>query len=185
MSINCSFNVYRSIWCIHFNDLVRMRVIANLSLLFKSKPLLERYKLASQFGFKLVELPFAYTESAESLKQAADQHCLQHILINTKNDDTLGALTCRPGHEEEFKRNIQITMNYATTLGVSMYIYCTLIIFCGLVCMWWPEMEVKMMNRPTFRISNMHVDFLQKWIAFKWLIFVCLEEHSMCDWTVE
>lgn len=96
-------------------------MIANLSLMFKSKPLLERYSFAQKYGFKLVELPFVYTESANALKEEANKNGLQHILINTKNDDTLGALTCRSGHEDEFKKNIDITMEYATTLGCSMY----------------------------------------------------------------
>lgn len=97
-----------------------MRVIANLSLMFKSKPLLERYKFAKEYGFKLVELPFAYTESAKALREAADQNGLQHILINTKNDEKLGALTCRKGHEVQFKENIQTSLEYASILGCKM-----------------------------------------------------------------
>lgn len=97
-----------------------MRVAANLSLMFKSVPLLERYNLAKKYGFKLVELPFAYTESAIALKKAADENGLQHILINTKNDEKLGALTCREGHEVKFKENIQTTLEYAEILGCSM-----------------------------------------------------------------
>jgi hydroxypyruvate isomerase len=97
-----------------------MRVVANLSLMFKSVPLLERYKLAKKCGFKLVELPFAYTESANALKKAADENGLQHILINTKNDENLGGLTCRKGYEDKFKENIQTTLEYADILGCSM-----------------------------------------------------------------
>jgi len=97
-----------------------MRVVANLSLLFKSSPLLERYKIASKFGFKLIELPFGYSESANALKEAADQNGLKHVLINAKNDDKLGALTCRKGYEETFREHIDITLSYATTLGCSM-----------------------------------------------------------------
>ena len=33
-----------------------MRVVANLSIMFKSVPLVERYALAKNFGFRLVEV---------------------------------------------------------------------------------------------------------------------------------
>lgn len=99
-----------------------MRVVANLSLMFKNSPLLERYALASRFGFKLVELPFGYSESKEALKKAADANGLQHILINAKNDDKLGGLACRKEHLEKFRENIDLTLSYAKCLNVRMYV---------------------------------------------------------------
>lgn len=95
-------------------------MVANLSLMFQSYPLLERYALAKKFGFKLVELPFPYTESAEALKKAGDQSGLQHILINSKNDDKLGGLACRKNYVDTFQEHMETTLSYATTLRCQM-----------------------------------------------------------------
>lgn len=99
---------------------MKMRVVANISLMFKSKPLLERYSLAKKLGFKLIELPFGFSESAEALKKAADENGLQHILINAKNHETLGGLACRKEHLNEFRENMDTTLSYAKTLGCQM-----------------------------------------------------------------
>lgn len=105
--------------------------------MFKSSPLLERYALAKRFGFRLVELPFGYTESAEALKKAADDNGLQHILINAKNDDKLGGLACRKEHLDKFRENIDLTLSYAKCLNVKMYVFCNnlLLIQFYAVCM--------------------------------------------------
>ncbi|CAD5223742.1 unnamed protein product [Bursaphelenchus okinawaensis] len=99
-----------------------MRVAANISTMFKDIPLLERYSKAAQMGFKLVELPFGFTEKPEDLKAAADKHNLNHILINAKNDDDKGklGLAAVKGAEELFKVNMTETIRYADILGVKV-----------------------------------------------------------------
>lgn len=59
-----------------------MRVVANLGFLFQEVPLLKRYALAAAAGFRMVECPDPYTESAEDLRKEADKHSLSHTLIN-------------------------------------------------------------------------------------------------------
>ncbi|CAD5232317.1 unnamed protein product [Bursaphelenchus xylophilus] len=90
--------------------------------MFKDIPLLERYGKAAKMGFKLVELPFGYTEKPEDLKAAADQNNLHHVLINAKNDDNKGklGLAAVKGEEDLFKQCIGETIRYAEVLGVKV-----------------------------------------------------------------
>lgn len=85
----------------------KMRVAANLTMMYTDVPLLSRfvdskwiliYKLpyfsfrfekklcryvrAAADGFKLVEVALPYSEKAEDLKKAADYNGLKHVLIN-------------------------------------------------------------------------------------------------------
>ncbi|KAI6213240.1 putative hydroxypyruvate isomerase [Aphelenchoides besseyi] len=96
---------------------VKMRVAANLSTMFKGVPLLERYGLAKKFGFKLVELPFGYSESAQALKKAADDCDLQHVLINAKIDSKIGGLACRNELRDKFNEYLDISLEYAQVLN--------------------------------------------------------------------
>ncbi|KAI6217325.1 putative hydroxypyruvate isomerase [Aphelenchoides fujianensis] len=88
--------------------------------MFKSRPLLERYRLAREFGFKLVEVPFCFSESADALREAADSNGLQHVLINAKLDEQIGGLACRGDRREQFRDYLELSVDYAKKLGCSI-----------------------------------------------------------------
>jgi hydroxypyruvate isomerase len=59
-----------------------LNIAANISLLFREMPLLERFEAARAAGFKGVEIQFPYAEPAESLAGAARRAGTPVILIN-------------------------------------------------------------------------------------------------------
>ena len=62
---------------------------ANLSLLFKEYPLIERFAVAKQAGFDAVEIQFPYELSIAEIKQQLDQHDLNLVLINVPAGDLM------------------------------------------------------------------------------------------------
>lgn len=55
---------------------------ANLAFLFQEKPLLERYKLAKEAGFKAVETGFPFGSTKSEVTEARNASGLQQVLIN-------------------------------------------------------------------------------------------------------
>jgi len=99
-----------------------MRVAANLSMMYGDLELIERYARAAREGFRLVEVSLPYSVDATELKRAADEHNLQHVLINAPAGDWnhgFRGLACLPGHEQQFKESIQEALRYARTLKCS------------------------------------------------------------------
>ncbi|XP_018569183.1 putative hydroxypyruvate isomerase isoform X2 [Anoplophora glabripennis] len=93
---------------------------ANLAFLFPEKPLLERYKLAKDAGFKAVETGFPLGLSKDQVVIAKNAAGVQQILINIYTGDvTKGELgfAAIPGKENEFKKSIETTIDYAKALG--------------------------------------------------------------------
>ena len=62
---------------------------ANLSLLFKEYPLIERFAVAKQAGFDAVEIQFPYELSIADIKQQLDDHDLDLVLINVPAGDLM------------------------------------------------------------------------------------------------
>lgn len=58
------------------------RFCANLAFLFPEKPLLERYKLAKEAGFKAVETGFPFGFTKNQVTEAKNSSGLQQVLIN-------------------------------------------------------------------------------------------------------
>lgn len=59
------------------------RFCANLAFLFTEKPLLERYNLAKNAGFKAVETGFPLGLTKEEVTAAKTASGLKQVLINT------------------------------------------------------------------------------------------------------
>ena len=59
-----------------------LRFAANISLLFKERPFLERFAAAREAGFTGVEIQFPYDYPARVLASAADQAGMPIVLIN-------------------------------------------------------------------------------------------------------
>ena len=96
-----------------------LRFSANLSLLFTEVPLQQRFKAASEQGFKAVEIQFPYELSAETIRQELDAQQLKLILFNVAADDLLQGgegLAAVPEKQQQFKLAIAETLAYARTL---------------------------------------------------------------------
>ncbi|CAG9567977.1 unnamed protein product [Danaus chrysippus] len=98
-----------------------MKFCANLSFMFtETSSILERYALAKEAGFKAVETGFPFGNTLDQVKQAKEQAGIEQVLINLKTGDvTKGQLgvTAVPGKENEFKENLNITIDYAKAVG--------------------------------------------------------------------
>lgn len=92
---------------------------ANLSVLFTEHSLLNRFKAASDCGFKAVEIQFPYDEKAQDLKNAADEAGVEIVLINVPAGDLMqggNGLACVPGKEQEYQEALDLCVNYAEIL---------------------------------------------------------------------
>ncbi|KAK4871872.1 hypothetical protein RN001_015996 [Aquatica leii] len=93
---------------------------ANLSFMFTEKPLEDRYQLAKDAGFTAVESGFPFGVSCERIKNCKLSANIEQILINTYTGDvTKGevGLAAIPGKEDEFKKSIDLTIEYAKAVG--------------------------------------------------------------------
>ncbi|KAF8360721.1 hypothetical protein PRIPAC_87644, partial [Pristionchus pacificus] len=97
----------------------KMRVAANLTMMYTDVPLLSRYVRAAADGFKLVEVALPYSEKAEDLKKAADYNGLKHVLINAVPGNWEGGqrgIAALSSEKNRFKESIDTSIHYAKTL---------------------------------------------------------------------
>lgn len=96
------------------------RFAANLSLLFKEYPFLERFAAARQAGFDAVEALFPYDVSGTEIKAALRQSELDLVLINTPPPNWTGGnrgFAAIPGGQERFRHDFKRALRYADVLG--------------------------------------------------------------------
>ena len=96
------------------------RFAANLSMLFRELPLLERPAAARDAGFAGVEILFPYDEPGHLIRQALDRAGLPLILINTPPPNWTGGdrgFAAIPGGEERFRHDFRRALRYAQVLG--------------------------------------------------------------------
>jgi hydroxypyruvate isomerase len=92
------------------------RFAANLSMLYNEHPFLERFAAAAADGFDAVEYLFPYEFPAAELRARLDASGLQQVLFNAPPGDWAGGergMTCLPGREDEFRRNVARALEYA------------------------------------------------------------------------
>ncbi|MFK8066768.1 MAG: hydroxypyruvate isomerase family protein [Gammaproteobacteria bacterium] len=92
---------------------------ANLSVLFTEHPMLDRFQVAADCGFKAVEIQFPYDQKAQDLKNAADQAEVEIVLINVPVGDLMeggSGLASIPEKEQEFKQALELCASYAEVL---------------------------------------------------------------------
>lgn len=80
----------------------------------------ERFKAASDAGFKSVEYLFPYGYDAHDLKQAADENDLRFALINSPPGNTEKGergLASLPDRRREFETSITAALEYAAALA--------------------------------------------------------------------
>ncbi|GGO55145.1 hydroxypyruvate isomerase [Roseovarius pacificus] len=96
------------------------RFAANLSMLFRELPVLERPAAARDAGFAGVEILFPYDEPGHLIRQALDRAGLPLILINTPPPNWTGGdrgFAAIPGGEERFRHDFRRALRYAQVLG--------------------------------------------------------------------
>ena len=104
------------------------RFAANLSLMYREVPFLERFSAAASDGFTGVEFLFPYAWSAQVLVSHVAGHGLQQVLLNAPpGGATLQNMTdawdkgdrgtaCLPGREAECRAGVQQALHYANAL---------------------------------------------------------------------
>lgn len=97
-----------------------LRFSANLSLMFRELPLLERFAAARQAGFAAVELQVPYELAPAALARAAGDADIPVVLINAPvgPDPTAPGMACRPERREIFRAELDRAAAYAVALAV-------------------------------------------------------------------
>lgn len=97
-----------------------MKLSANLSLLFKELPLLERFAAARRAGFDAIEIQSPYAESSVELRRAAGDAGLPVVLINAPVIPKTypSGYAGRPEMREEFRAQLPVVREYADALRV-------------------------------------------------------------------
>lgn len=96
------------------------RFAANLSLMYTEHAFSERFVAAAEDGFRGVEFLFPYDYAAADLRRRLEQHGLQQVLFNAPPGDWAQGergIASLPGREDEFRRSIDLALDYARVLG--------------------------------------------------------------------
>ena len=96
------------------------RFAANLSMMYNEHAFLERFSAAARDGFKAVEFLFPYDFPPAEIKARLADNGLKQVLFNAPPGDWTGGergLASLPGREEEFRRSMEIALDYAAALG--------------------------------------------------------------------
>src|SRR5260370_37984247 len=93
---------------------------ANLWMMCKEVPFLDRFAAAAAAGFRGVEYLFPYEHSPETLAETLKKNRLENVLFNLPPGDWAAAergVTCIPGREEEVRSGLGTALTYATQIG--------------------------------------------------------------------
>jgi hydroxypyruvate isomerase len=95
------------------------RFAANLSMLYPEHEFLDRFAAAAADGFEAVEYLFPYAHQAKDLASRLAEHGLQQVLFNGPPGDWERGergMAALPGREDEFRRSIDMALQYAQAL---------------------------------------------------------------------
>ncbi len=96
------------------------RLAANLTMMYKEHDFLERFAAAARDGFKGVEFLFPYEHPAAAIRSRLDANGLEQALFNLPPGDWSAGergLASRPGREDEFRRSVDLALEYARVIG--------------------------------------------------------------------
>jgi hydroxypyruvate isomerase len=99
-----------------------MRFSANVSILFKEAPLLERFGRAAESGFETVEFWWPSGEDLGKVEREIRDTGLEVALFNFDAGDMAGGdrgLASDPSREEQFRENVPVALELARSLGCS------------------------------------------------------------------
>ena len=97
-----------------------MRFSANVSILFKEAPLLERFRRAAEAGFGAVEFWWPSGEDLGEVEKAIKDAGLEVALFNFDAGDMASddrGLISDPSREEQFRENVPVALELARSLG--------------------------------------------------------------------
>ncbi len=97
-----------------------MRFSANVSIMFKEAPFLERFGRAVEAGFGAVEFWWPSDEDLGSVENAVKESGLTVALFNFDAGDMPGGergLVSDPGKTEQFRENVPVALELARSLG--------------------------------------------------------------------
>ena len=97
-----------------------LKFAANLSMMVKEVPFLERFAAAAKCGFRGVEFLFPYDYPPEVVAACLQEAGLENVLFNLPPGDWAAGergITCIPGREEEFRAGVEKALTYAQRLG--------------------------------------------------------------------
>jgi hydroxypyruvate isomerase len=95
------------------------RFAANLSMMYNEVPFLERFAACEADGFEAVEFLFPYAFPAQEIRDRLDRHGLRQVLFNAPPGDFDAGergIASLPGREDEFRRGIDVAIEYARAL---------------------------------------------------------------------
>lgn len=95
-----------------------LKFSANLSLLFRERPLLERFEAACAAGFEAAEIQIPYEAPAAAIGHAARAADMAVVLINAPlgPDPRSPGMACRPEHRGVFRDSLERAAEYAAAL---------------------------------------------------------------------
>jgi hydroxypyruvate isomerase len=94
---------------------------ANLTTMFREVDFRDRFNLAHQCGFEVVEILNPYDLSIDELRKLLDASSLQMILLNISPGEAGEAGTAAlPGRETFFRASFEQSLHYASELGAGM-----------------------------------------------------------------
>jgi len=99
-----------------------MRFCANVSILFKEVPFLERFRRAANAGFSAVEFWWPLGEDLGEVEAAIKDANLSVALFNFYAGDMPAGdrgLLSDPGRQEDFRENVPVALELAQRLGCS------------------------------------------------------------------
>jgi 2-dehydrotetronate isomerase len=94
---------------------------ANLTMMFSEWAFMDRFNAAADAGFQNVEFLFPYEHSAKEIAAQLNQNRLKQVLFNLPPGNWAAGergVAALPGREEEFKKSVQIALDYAVQLDV-------------------------------------------------------------------
>ncbi len=97
-----------------------MRFSANVSILFKEVPFLERFGLAAAAGFSAVEFWWPSDEDPDEVERAIKDSGVEVALFNFDAGDMPAGdrgLVSDPGRERQFRENVPLALDLARSLG--------------------------------------------------------------------
>ncbi|MQM38614.1 2-oxo-tetronate isomerase [wastewater metagenome] len=97
-----------------------VRLAANLSMMFREQPFLDRFEAAAQAGFSGIEYLFPYDHAAADIRRCLEAFGLQQVLFNLPAGDWEKGergLAGIPGREADFRAALMTALDYAQALG--------------------------------------------------------------------
>lgn len=96
------------------------RFAANLTMMYTEHAFLDRFAAAAKDGFQAVEFLFPYDFRAAEIKARLEANGLTQALFNAPPGDWAAGergIASLPGREDEFRRSIDIALDYTREIG--------------------------------------------------------------------